>query len=267
MSQSINLTINGVVLGSGEYRPLVVQEHGYEVNDTLTLIRGTHNLRIGADYRRTKLLTYNNQISTGNFLWNGVQTRDRANPNGNNTPCPAPYTGNCNSGHGWADMLLGYDEEAQVGTPIPHIHKYFSNWAGFVNDSWRLKKNLTLSLGLRYEYQTRLHDKPPFYTDPILANDQFTGQVAVAVGSNHLLPAISSTAYGLEPAGTVESCLNAGLPENCMISEKDGFQPRLGFAWQVTPKTVIRGGAGLFFMTFSGDDDTESCQRDRKSVV
>jgi hypothetical protein len=255
-----NLTIGGVVLGSGEYRPLVVQEHGYEANDTLTLIRRTHNLRLGVDYRRTKLLTYNNQISTGNFLWNGVQTRDRANPNGVTTPCPAPYTGNCNSGNGWADMLLGYDEEAQVGTPIPHIYKYFSNWAGFVNDSWRVKKNLTLSLGLRYEYQTRLHDKPPFYTDPILANNQFTGQVAVAVGSNHQLPAISSTADGLEPAGTVESCPAAGLPENCMISEKDGLQPRVGFAWQATPKTVIRGGAGLFFMTFSGDDDTESCQ-------
>ncbi len=259
-----DLVIGGVTLSSGEYRPLVVQEHGYEANDTLTMIRGTHNLRAGGDYRRTKLMTYNNQISTGYFDWSGVETRDRAHPTTGTTVCPGAPAGTttlgCDAGNGLADMFLGYDAQAEVGTPIPHIYKYFSNWAGFVNDNWRFKKNLTLTLGVRYEYQTRLHDKPPFYTDPILDNNQFTGKVALAVGSNGLLPAISSTASALEPAGTVESCPSAGLPANCLISQKNGIQPRLGFAWQVTPKTVVRGGAGLYFMTFSGDDDTESCE-------
>ncbi len=123
-----DLVIGGVTPSSGEYRPLVVQKHGYEANDALTMTRGTHSLRVGGDYRHTKLMTYDNQISTGYFDWTGVETRDRANPKTGTATCPGAAAGTtgCEAGNGLADMLLGYDEQAEVGTPIPHTYKYFT---------------------------------------------------------------------------------------------------------------------------------------------
>jgi hypothetical protein len=160
-----------------------------------------------------------------------------------------------------ADFLLGYLAAAADGTPIPDITKYFSNWAGFVNDTWNVTKSLTVTIGLRYEYQTRFHTNPPFYTQPVIANGEFTGKVALAAGSSGNLPSnISALALGLEPAGTVVSCRSIGLPDNCLVSQKNNWQPRLGFAYRIGQNTVIRSGAGIFTGSFYGDDDTESCQ-------
>ena len=256
-----HFVIGSVNLGSGDYRPLKVGEVNYQVNDSLTLIRGAHTLRLGGDLRRTTLLTFNSQLSTGLFYFYGAQTYDRNFPYTGNTYCPGGTDPNgCEAGNGFADFLLGDLAIAERGTPIPPIHKYFSNWAGFVNDTWRVHKAFTISLGLRYEYQTRFHASPPFYTQPIIQNNQFTGMIAVANSSNgDIPPDLLPGALALIP-GSVETCRAAGLPDNCLISQKNNWQPRVGFAWQANSKTVLRGGAGIFYGSLAGDSDTESCQ-------
>ncbi len=255
-----HFTVSGINLGSGEYRPLKVGEKNFQVSDTMTLIRGSHNLRIGGDVRRTLLNTTNNQLSTGRFSFTGVQTRDRAHPAGTTT-CPGGTSATaCGAGDGTADFLLGYPSQVADGTPIPPVSKYFSNWAGFVNDTWNVSKSLTLTIGLRYEYQTRFHTSPYFYTDPVIANNEFTGKIALATGPNGALPNLSGSALAQEPAGTVVSCLSVGLPDNCLVSQKNQWQPRLGFAYRLGDKTVVRAGAGIFTGSFYGDFDTESCE-------
>jgi hypothetical protein len=256
-----HIQIGSLNLGSGDYRPLRVSENDYQAAETFTFIRGAHSIGVGADIRRTALTTLNNQLSTGYFDFNGVQTRNRAYGDTGNTPCPGSSDPNsCQSGNEFADFLLGDLAQAQDGTPIPEIHKYYSNWAGFVNDSWRVRQGLTVNLGLRYEYQTRFHASPPFYTQPIIENDQFTGKIAVANDSNgNISSAVLPGALNLIP-GSVETCRQAGLPDNCMISQKNGWQPRVGLAWQLGQQTVIRSGFGIFIGSFNGDSDTESCQ-------
>lgn len=252
--------IGGINLGSGDYRPLKVGEKNTQASDNITLVRGTHNLRIGGDFRYTILNTTNNQLSTGKFAFSGVQTRDRAHPSGT-TPCPgSTNVSSCGAGDGMADFLLGYPSNAVDGTPIPPITKYFSNWAGYVNDTWNVSRKLTLTLGLRYEYQTRFHTSPYFYTQPILANYEFNGKIGLATGSNgNLPPGIDPAALAQAPGAAV-SCQSVGLPDNCLISEKNHWQPRLGVAYRLDSKTVIRSGAGIFYGSFYGDADTESCQ-------
>jgi hypothetical protein len=253
--------IGTVNLGSGDYRPLKVGEKSYQVNDTVTLIRGAHTFRAGGDIRRTALLTFNSQLSTGLFDFYGAQTYDRRFPDTGNTYCPGGADPNgCEAGNGWADFLLGDLAIAERGTPIPPIHKYFSNWAGFANDTWRVRRSLTLNLGLRYEYQTRFHASPPFYTQPIIQNNEFTGKIAVANSSNGAIsPEVLPGALALIP-GSVETCRAAGLPDNCLISQKNNWQPRVGFAWQANSRTVLRGAGGIFYGSLAGDSDTESCQ-------
>ena len=252
--------VGSLNLGSGDYRPLKVGEKNFQATDNITLVRGTHSLRIGGDFRYTILNTTNNQLSTGKFTFSGVETRDRAHPNGT-TACPgSTNTSSCGAGDAMADFLLGYLSNAVDGTPIPPIDKYFSNWAGYVNDTWNVSRKLTLTLGLRYEYQTRFHTSPYFYTQPLLGNNEFTGQVGLATGSNGQLPPGISAAALAQAPGAAVSCHSAGLPDNCLISEKNHWQPRLGFAYRLDQKTVIRSGAGIFYGSFYGDADTESCQ-------
>ena len=263
-----HIGIGSTVLGSGDNRPLQAQETAFEGADYLTIIKGSHSLRVGGDFRRVLLLTSNNQDSTGVFTFNGVQTRDRKFPTTGTTFCPGNASStSCQAGDAWADFLLGDVDGDTRGTPIEPIHKYYSNYAVFINDTWRALPKLTFELGLRYEYETRNHASPPFDSQPIIANGQpfaagtgpgFTGMIAVANESNgDPSPLIISGATALIP-GAVETCRQAGLPDNCAISQKNGWQPRVGFDWQVRSSTVLRGGFGTYFGSFFGDSDLET---------
>jgi hypothetical protein len=257
-----NFAIGSVTLGSGTYRPDRVGEKNLHLADTVTLIHAAHTIRAGGDIRRTIANTFNTEYSKGYFAFNGAQTRDRNFPTISATFCPGQTnpTG-CNAGNAWADFLLGYLSQAEKGNPVPPINKYYSNWAGFVNDSWRLRQNLTISLGLRYEYQTRSHGDPPYYSNPIIKNGEFTGVVAVANDSSgKISSAVKASQLALEPQGSVITCREAGLPDNCWISDKNGWQPRVGVAWQVASNTVIRAGGGIFIGSLNGDEISEACE-------
>jgi hypothetical protein len=262
------ISISPMTLGSGNNRPLQAQETDFEGADYMTIIHGAHSFRLGGDARRVLMLTMNNQDSTGVFTFNGVQTRDRNFPSVGSTYCPGSASPtSCNAGNGFADFLLGDVDGDTRGTPIQPIHKYYSNYAVFVNDTWRMRPTFTLDIGLRYEYETRNHASPPFDSQPIFGYGQpfaagtgfgFTGMIAVANESNGSpSPLIISGAPALIP-GSVETCRQAGLPDNCAVSQKNAWQPRLGFAWQVRPSTVLRGGAGIYFGSFFGDSDLET---------
>jgi hypothetical protein len=265
-----HVTIGPTVLGSGDNRPLQAQETDLESADYLTIIKGGHSMRFGGNARRVLLLTSNNQSSTGVFTFNGVQTRDRSFPTTGTTYCPGNASPtSCQAGDGLADFLLGDLSGDTRGTPIQPIHKYYTNYAVFANDTWRMRQNLTLELGLRYEYETRNHASPAFDSQPLFNNNQpfangtgfgFTGMIAVANNSDGTpSPLIISGAPAMIP-GSVETCRSAGLPNNCAISQKNGWQPRLGFDWQVRPSTVLRGGFGTYFGSFFGDSDLETNQ-------
>ena len=257
-----NFVIGSVTIGSGQNRPDRVGDKEFQVVDTLTLVRGPHSIRLGGEVRRVDALTDNTEISKGNFTFNGAQTRDRTFPTTSTTYCPGGTNAKgCSAGNGWGDFLLGFLSQAQKGDPIPLIPKYYSDRAGFVNDLWRVRENFTLNLGLRYEYETRTHANPPYFSLPVTQNGEFTGTVAVANDSHGNISTLASpAALALQTGGTVVTCRQAGLPDNCQIAPKGGWQPRVGFAWKVTPQTVVRGGGGMFIGQINGDDIIEACE-------
>src|ERR1700751_3355891 len=97
------------------------------------------------------------------------------------------------------------------------FHNRQNTYGGFVQDDFKLTSKLTLNLGVRYDYTTPIYDK---YNQ--MANLDFaTGQLVLA-GQN-------------------------GASRGLVYTDKDDLAPRLGLAWQVMRKTVVRAGYGRFF--------------------
>ena len=116
-----------------------------------------------------------------------------------------------------ADLLLGFPTRYQQDSDTTfnvYQHMYFA----FVQDDWKITRKLTLNLGMRFEFAT-----PPRERDLKWANfDSSTGKFI--------------------------SAKNGSLQEQALIKpDKNNFAPRFGFAYSLTPKTVLRGAYGLFY--------------------
>ena len=174
--------------------PIDRADNTWHVADSLTLIRGSHSIKFGGEFRALQLNGYIEVYSRGQIDFTGALT-----------------------GSGVGDLLLGLptlDIKSQYTGPQTLRSKSAS---GFVQDDWKVTRNLTLNLGLRYEY-----DSPA--TDPTNRMATFnlkTGQT-VQVGTN-----------GISRSGT--------------NGWDGGFGPRVGFAWSPMNHTVIRGGYGIYY--------------------
>jgi outer membrane receptor protein involved in Fe transport len=184
-------------IGVRNFRPQFQKPELFQFVDNLSFVRGKHSLRAGFETRR----------KNDSFV-------------DSNRTIPA-YTFNGNfTGESLADLLLGdtYQFDANSQAIVEQLQ---NSYAAFVQDDWKVLPNLTLNLGLRYEYTT------PYYGADPNKNINFdfkTGQLVFAK---------NPTDYTINP------------------DYKD-FAPRLGIAWQVVPrKLVLRGGYGLFY---SGED-------------
>jgi len=121
------------------------------------------------------------------------------------------------TGAGVGDLLLGYADSATLSNSVTigvRIHAV----ASFVQDDWKVNDRLTLNLGVRYENIT-----PPFEVrNRMLTFDYTTDQVLFAKNGSWVDRAFTNR-------------------------QNDDFAPRVGFAYQLTPKTVIRGAYGIFW--------------------
>ncbi len=191
----------------------------YGYGDTLTWVKGRHSLKFGAEYRVYKL-NYIRDPDSGNFTFSSNQT---------GLPGFTQFVGNP-----YASFLLGAVNNASVGitTPTLAIYKSFD---AFVQDDFKAISRLTLNLGLRWDLnpvQTEEHDRlstfNPTKIDPVSGLPgavDFAGNCSVCTGKRGF--------------GT--------------ISYKN-FGPRLGFAYQITPKLVVRGAYGIFFADRAPND-------------
>jgi TonB dependent receptor-like, beta-barrel len=103
-----------------------------------------------------------------------------------------------------------------------------------VQDDWKVTDKLTLNLGLRYEYESPRTDR---FNQ--LTNFDYNATPPL-------------TAPGLNLRGALTFVGVNGNPREQWNSDRNNFAPRIGFAWNVRPKTVVRGGAGIFYTPLTG---------------
>ncbi len=197
----------------------VYKEFVFDPSDVVTLIKGRHVLHFGGEFliNRADSTAWGN-INAGSMTYNGVYT---ASTQGDSSNSGVPY----------ADFLLGYTQSwsAQVRP----------EWGGrlkspqlFIQDDFKLKPNFTLNVGLRFQGMTGWHEVKGNMRafDPRVINPATNTPGAMWYGVTH-----------------------ANGRDSLQAPVWSTFLPRVGFAWQVHPDTVIRGGFGLYAYTWSVD--------------
>lgn len=193
------ITITGFSpLGDEGNNPQHSVTNVYQVLDNVSYAHGDHLIKFGADVRFSQQNAFRDVESRGRLQFS---------PFGQVTF------------NALGDLLLGLPlltSVARVDNP-QHIRTQSYNF--FINDSFRAKRNLTLTGGLRYEYNS----PPVDANDRANVYDVATGTL-VAVGTN-------------------------GVPRSGFEPDKNNFAPRVGFAWTLgqTQATVIRGGYGVYY--------------------
>jgi hypothetical protein len=209
--------INGV---SGVGNPANIGsliDNTYTYGDNLTWQRGLHLFSMGIQALRyqNNYITSNNQGFLGSFNYNGEFTSN---------PFPNAVNG---AGYGPADFVLDRVQSANVEEASVLVGQRQWRTAGFFQDDWKIKPNLTLNLGIRYEY-----DQPWYEVNNKTGNVVLSGPNAGQVIYAGRVPA------GAPPGSGV--CSNRA----CYQPTYNQIMPRLGFAYQPVLHTVIRGGYG-----------------------
>ena len=202
--------------------------------DTLTWVKGRHTLKGGFDVVRNRGLD--------GFV------EQRGNPRGR-----INYTGGTNT-DAWARFLIGLPPNTVQYVDRLRGVMDASNWETgyFVQDEFRVHPRVTLSLGLRYELVTPFADKNNLLVnfDPNFVNPTTKLRGRFVIPTRDVIPQIDPRMVALGVVAADEIGLTPGL----LKTDKNNLAPRLGAAWRVTDRTVIRGGFGVFYPTSSAQN-------------
>ena len=167
----------------------------YILDNNWNLLRGRHGIRFGYNVQHIQTAVMDVSALIGVFRFNRNQF--------SNNP--------------WGDFLLGLPtSHSQTSYSVLYNRKWINSW--FVQDDFKIRRDLTLNLGLRYEFSTPTLEK---YNRLVNFN-----------------PATGQRSFGKD----------GSLFDRALVNpDKRNFAPRIGLAWTVQPKTVVRGAFGIFY--------------------
>ncbi|MGD0872709.1 MAG: TonB-dependent receptor [Bryobacteraceae bacterium] len=205
--------------------PFQFRDNQYTAVINVTKIKGAHNIRAGFEIEKFGLNHFQPQGGTfqtarGTFGFDGSLAALKGGP-AINAGSPS---------NSWAQFLLGFPSQTGKATQLNNPNSLrFDNYSLYVRDQWQVTKSLTIDYGMRWEYY------------PIYSHDYF--------GAVRFDPSTDNILIGGEN----------GVPWNTgATASKKGFAPRLGLAYRLDEKTVVRGGYGI-----SVDPDNMRNQRNQ----
>ncbi len=215
---SITIDDGTASIGSSGFLPSIEKQNAYVLDETITKVYGRHTIKAGTELRFIEFTIFQPAASRGTMDFASNFTDNAA----------APTTG----GEAFATFLLGLTDAATI-TNEHNVDYHRGDYSWFGQDDFRATPKLTLNLGLRYELFTMVRAK-----DNEEANFDFsTDSLVVPKGQTATL---TPTLAGLIPImrnGT------AGLVSPSLTN----FAPRVGMAYQISNKLVMRAGYGIFY--------------------
>ncbi len=207
---------NRALLGASDVIFFGLDNHSWNAN--LTRVQGKHSLKTGFEFRLVRSNTW--QVTEKDFRFNRGFTQG-----------PDPTRASATAGYGYASMLLGTPATGRTAFS-PAIAAQYQYYTAYLQDSFRVTPKLTLNLGLRWEFTAGKTDR---YEQ--LTNFNYGGTVPL-------------DASGLDLRGVLQFPATDGLPRTQTDGDFNNFAPRFGFSYQLTPRTVIRGGSGVSYAPF-----------------
>jgi hypothetical protein len=217
-----------------------------QIDENLTKVLGKHQLTFGGRYRRDHIDVVPDEFPNGSTVQYDSYGTAQFNTA---TAASGAYTAVTNTGLAAADFFIG-NADAYTTAKL-HIPFQFVNQevAGYMQDDWHVRSNLTLNLGLRYE----AHPTPREVNNSVPSFDFNTQSIVLGEPISQLISTGQTTQAILNSfknAGVkFETTQAAGLPNRMVYSNDLNFAPRVGAAWRIfgdRRSTVFRGGFGSY---------------------
>jgi len=192
----------------------------YEFYDNVLWDRGAHHLKFGAYLLRLEFNPVNPQAARGAFTFNGQF-----------------------SGNAFADFLLGYPGSAQVGIGRADEHGRSTWFHVYAQDDWKVRSNLTINAGLRYEINGQMNDIDNRLSAVDL--DEPGGRFVIASDDVGNISPTAAPLLSQIPIPYTTSA-SAGWTSALLRPSYLRFAPRFGLVWSPDSKTVVNGGFGVF---------------------
>jgi hypothetical protein len=199
------INIFGLVrLGSSPWRPQFQISQAWQILESLNWLKGNHSFKFGYQYLKTTDTFLDIRSPQGEISSNGIYTAD--------------------SSFGVPDFLLGDVDAIRFTTPLV-VHNYVPGHSWYAQDTWRLKPNLTVNYGLRYDLFA-----------PVLNHQNQVSNFTPANGGG--IVAVAPGASGW-------------FARSLIHPDRNNFAPRVGFSYHPLERLVIRGGYGVFYQPFN----------------
>jgi hypothetical protein len=234
----INLTSYISNGATNELRPV----NNHTVSSTMTKVWGKHSIRSGFEFRiYQEADRFMSNAQTGQFTFDANWTKG---PLDNSTTAPSSV------GQSVASLLLGLPGSGNISRSADYIEQS-NSWGFFIQDDFKLTPKLSVNVGVRYEFETPLHER--FNRSTLGFDPDYVQAISAAAAANYatIYPGISGGFAELPPSafalkGGMTFAGQGGNNGNLYNTPKNIFLPRIGLAYQVMPHTVIRTGFGLF---------------------
>jgi hypothetical protein len=212
--------------------PAVTRNQTFTYSYNAIYTHGKHTGRWGGDFRRVQVNVESDTNPRGSFAFSGLNTSQIIGPN------QSLY------GYDFADFLLGLPQQtSEEFGQNPHLRGNY--WDMYAQDEWKVRANLTLNLGVRYEYVSPLSEINNRLANLDVSPEIFSAEVVDSLTGTQQLP--QSVVAPVQPGQA--GPFSGKLPDSLLRPDRNNFAPRLGLAWKPFSKTVVRAGYGINYNT------------------
>jgi hypothetical protein len=239
-----SIGINGYSgFGDGTEGPYTNRNHVYEIIDNVSWIKGRHSLKAGVTLRFDQYNQVGNQFPRGGFQFDGRATGSLTGAAVREAPA-------------FADFLLGYQRLSELSTGLAITAFRANSQNYYFTDTWRVRDDMTLDLGLRYEYVPPFEDvsghiinaSMPVFDMGMPVTDPARHPTLVRIGEGEFYEDL-----GIRFNPAIRTARDGRLGKRLIDDDKLNLAPRFGWAWTPGPRWSVRAGAGMFYMQDTGN--------------